>query len=66
MDLLIEKFQKLSGGSEILDSIVDDAASRLVSKINNGGVEEQLRFLRNEAAMSDEEIISAINIGFKQ
>lgn len=46
--------------TEELGDIVHDAASKIASKVNNGGIASQIRFLKNEFNMTDEEIIEAI------
>ena len=46
--------------AEDLDSIVDEAASRIASQVNNEGISEQLRFLEDQCKMSEEEIVKAV------
>ena len=47
--------------TEDLDSIVEEGASRLVSRINNEGMAEQLRFLEDKVGMSEKDIIAAVS-----
>lgn len=49
----------LGATSENLDSLVDDAASRIASRTNNEGMSEQLRFLA-QAGMSENDILEAV------
>ena len=46
--------------TEFLDGMVHDAASAMASAANNGGVTEQVTFLK-AAGWSPQEIVSALN-----
>ncbi len=47
--------------SQMLDDIVNDSASRMASRINNEGMNDQLEFLQQQG-VSDEEILSELEI----
>jgi len=44
-----------------LDSLVDDAASRMASRVNNEGLSEQLEFLE-KAGLSEEDILEELDL----
>ena len=48
--------------SEHLDSLVHDAASRLASNANNGGMNGQLEFLQGICGWTREEICIALDV----
>lgn len=60
MTTLTTKLTELGCTSETLDGIVDEAAGRIASRVNNEGMPEQLRFLENQVGMSEDEITNAI------
>lgn len=60
MSTLKSKLWEMGVTAEDLDSIVDEAASRIVSQVNNEGISEQLRFLEDQCKMSEEEIVKAV------
>jgi hypothetical protein len=60
MSTLKQKIEKL-GGSELLDEIVDDGASRVATRINNEGLSEQIDFLQNQVGMSEDEILATLS-----
>ncbi|MAD89029.1 MAG: hypothetical protein CMK64_04950 [Pseudoalteromonas sp.] len=60
MSDLKNKLLKLGAESSTLDSIVDDAALRLASRVNNEGMKEQLRFLQDQVGMSENEILELV------
>ncbi|KZX73190.1 hypothetical protein A3715_15230 [Oleiphilus sp. HI0009] len=47
--------------SEMLDELVDDAAQRQASRINNEGMSEQLSFLEAQA-VTDDTILKELEI----
>lgn len=50
------------GKQELLDGLVDEAASSMASNINNEGLKAQLDFL-NKQGWSDENILHHLNHG---
>jgi len=60
MSTLKSKLEALGATSETLDSIVDDGASRLASRINNEGMSDQIEFLENKVGLSEDEILTAV------
>ena len=60
MSTLETKLNELGFTAEDLDSIVDDAASRVASRINNEGLAKQIRFLEYQAGMSEHAILTAL------
>ncbi len=60
MSTLKTKLWEMGVTAEDLDSIVDEAASRIASQVNNEGISEQLRFLEDQCKMSEEEIVKAV------
>jgi hypothetical protein len=61
MSALLKKLQKAGIESSHLDTIVDDAVARQGADVNNGGMEDQLRYLE-EQGMSHEAIIDSLDI----
>lgn len=47
--------------SEMLDDLVHDAASRVVSRVNNEGLKEQLEYL-DRAGFSEAEIEESLSV----
>ena len=45
-----------------LDSVVDDAASRLAARVNNEGISDQLRFLTDTVGLSDDDVLNALEV----
>tara|TARA_Y100000034_G_scaffold99649_2_gene122571 strand:- start:1353 stop:1571 length:219 start_codon:yes stop_codon:yes gene_type:complete len=60
MSSLKTKLWNLGVSAEDLDSIVDDGASQIASRVNNEGMSAQLRFLQEQCQMSEEDIIKAV------
>tara|TARA_Y100001973_G_C5150194_1_gene307652 strand:+ start:932 stop:1153 length:222 start_codon:yes stop_codon:yes gene_type:complete len=60
MSTLKTKLWEMGVNAEDLDSIVDDAASQMASRVNNAGMSEQLRFLEGQCGMSEDDIIKAV------
>ena len=52
--------QKQGIESELLDEVVQDAASRLASNANNDGMKSQLEFLTVVCGWSDEDVVEAL------
>lgn len=52
--------------SEDLDEIVHDAASSLASRANNGGKDEQVRFLIETCGYSESDIRAAVEEKYKE
>lgn len=61
MSELKTKLWAMGVTTEDLDSIVEEGASRLVSRINNEGMSEQLRFLEDKVGMSENDILAAVS-----
>lgn len=59
---LMQQIEKLGIQPEHLDEAVHDAASDMASNANNGGVREQVMFLRN-SGWDDGEILVAAKKG---
>jgi hypothetical protein len=57
---LFDELQALDIDSEDLDNIVVDIALDIASQTNNGGIEEQVDFLRILGGFSDEEILAMV------
>ncbi|AGP79946.1 hypothetical protein I633_22631 (plasmid) [Alteromonas mediterranea 615] len=60
MSSLKTKLWNLGVSAEDLDSIVDDGASQIASRVNKEGMSAQLRFLQEQCQMSEEDIIKAV------
>lgn len=60
MSSLKTKLWEMGVTTEDLDSIVEEGASRLVSRVNNEGMAEQLRFLEEQVCMSENDILAAV------
>lgn len=60
MSTLKTKLWEMGVNAEDLDSIVDDGASRVASRVNHEGMSEQLRFLEDQCNMSEDDIIKAV------
>lgn len=60
MSNLEQQIEALGADCEELDSIVHDAASTIASTVNNEGMASQIRFLKTEFHMTDEQIIEAV------
>lgn len=58
---LIEKLDSANIEGSMLDSVVEAAALRGVTDINNGGLEAQIRYLQN-IGMSDAQILDAAGL----
>jgi len=58
IDKLCTEFEDREDDSELLDDLVHDAASRIGSGVNNGGLSEQIEFLV-EHGFTDAEIREA-------
>ena len=59
MGTLKQKLESLGVDSEALDSLVDDAAQRVATRVNNEGMKEQLAYLE-AAGFSEEDVLSAV------
>lgn len=57
---LFDELQALDVKPEDLDTIVVDTALDIASQANNGGVEEQVEFLRILGGYDDEEILAMV------
>lgn len=55
---LIQQFEKYGIKPEHLDKAVHNTANDMASNANNGGISEQVMFLRN-AGWDDQEILAA-------
>ncbi len=60
MSTLESKIDALGADCETLDSIVHDAASKIASSVNNNGMSAQVRFLKTQYNMSEDEILDAV------
>ena len=60
---LIQKLEELGAKPEHLDEAVHQAASDMASNANNGGLSEQVEFLKTLAGWLDEDIIKAASDG---
>ena len=60
MSNLEQQIESLGADCEELDSIVHDAASKIASKVNNEGMSAQIRFLKTESNMSEDDILDAV------
>lgn len=57
--LLKRELESMGFSTDDLDSVVSDAIAEMESRINNGGLRAQLRFLEEEG-FSDAEIIAKL------
>ena len=60
MSVLLDKLEALGADNDLLDDIVDEAADRLVTQANNGGMSAQLNFLTHTAGMTESQILDAV------